>query len=96
MLSLEKQWSARGENSAFSSHPIARYSPFTALTIASILSGGAIAGMEQPLERVKNPRPEDVALSGAPSKGAERMPSDPAVVGVMEYGSNGLELAEGS
>jgi len=47
-------------------------------------------------QSVKNPRPEDVALSGAPSKGTERVPSDPAVVGVMEYGSNGLELTEGS
>ena len=31
----------------------ANYSPFAALTMASIFSGGAIAGMEQPLERIK-------------------------------------------
>jgi len=34
--------------------------------------------------QVKNPRPEDVALFGAPCKGAERVPSDPGVVGVVE------------
>jgi hypothetical protein len=46
-------------------------------------------------EKVKNPRPEDVALFGAPSKGAKRVPSDPGVGGVMEYGSNGMEVREG-
>jgi len=44
---------------------------------------------------IKNPRPEDVALFGAPWKGAKSVPSDPGVVGVMEYWSNGLELREG-
>jgi len=34
--------------------------------------------------KVKNPRPEDVALFGAPWKGAERVPSGPGVVGVVE------------
>ena len=46
-------------------------------------------------EAVKNPCPEDVALFGAPWKGAKSVPSDPGVVGVMEYWSNGLELREG-
>jgi len=44
---------------------------------------------------VKNPRPEDVALFGAPWKGAKSQPSARGVVGVMEYWSNGLELREG-
>ena len=44
---------------------------------------------------IKNPRPQDVALFEAPRKGAKSVPSDPGVVGVMEYWSNGLELREG-
>jgi len=44
---------------------------------------------------IKNPRPEDVALLGAPGKGAKRVPSDHGIVGVLEWRSIGLELKEG-
>jgi hypothetical protein len=33
---------------------------------------------------VKNPRPEDMALFGAPWKGAKGLSSAPGIVGVME------------
>jgi hypothetical protein len=44
---------------------------------------------------IKNLRPGDVALFGALWKGAKGQSSAPWVVGVMEYGSNGLKLREG-
>ena len=39
---------------------------------------------------MKNAGPEDVALFGAPWKGAKSVPSDIGIVGVMEYWSNGV------
>jgi len=54
-----------------------------------------LAGAVQAMDSVKNPRPENMALFGAPWKGAKSVPSDPGVVGVMEYWSNGLESRDG-
>jgi hypothetical protein len=42
------------------------------------------SGVMEEWYKVKNPRPEDAALFGASCKGAERVPSDPGVDGVME------------